>query len=91
MAQESRFELGHGTNNEAEFEALIRALQNLREISHRTGVDLAITSVRVITDSMIVRNRMMTALYRDSFTVPEKNVPSRGEVASNEPEVDQDR
>lgn len=36
-----------------------RALQNLREISYRTGVDLAITSVRVITDSMIVRNRLM--------------------------------
>jgi ribonuclease HI len=59
IAEESRFELGRGTNNEAEFETLIRALQNLREISHRTGVDLATTSVRVITDSMIVRNRLM--------------------------------
>src|SRR4051812_21045574 len=59
VAQESRFELGHGTNNEAEFEALIRALQNLREISHRTGVNIATTNVRVITDSTIVRNRLM--------------------------------
>jgi len=45
VAQESRFDFGHRTNNEAEFEALIRAVQNLREISHRTGVDLATTSV----------------------------------------------
>src|SRR5688572_11432351 len=59
IARESKFELGFGTNNEAEFEALIRALQNLREISHRIGVNIATTSVRVLTDSMIVRNRLM--------------------------------
>jgi len=59
VAQKSRFDLGFGTNNEAEFEALIRALQNLREIFHRTGVNFATTRVRVLTDSMIVRNRLM--------------------------------
>ena len=59
IAKESKFQLGHGTNNEAEFEALIRALQNLREISHRIGVNIATTSVLVVTDSMIVRNRLM--------------------------------
>lgn len=41
-----------------------RALQNLREFSHRTGVDLATTSVRVITDSMIVRNRVGVEVTR---------------------------
>lgn len=59
IAEESRFDLGFGTNNEAEFEALIRALQNLREISHRTGINIATTSLRVITDSTIVRNRLV--------------------------------
>jgi ribonuclease HI len=59
IAEESRFDLGFGTNNEAEFEALIRALQNLREISHRTGVNIATTSVHVLTDSTILRNRLM--------------------------------
>jgi hypothetical protein len=38
---------------------LIRALQNLREISHRIGVNIATTRVLVLTDSMIVRNRLV--------------------------------
>jgi len=59
ITQKSRFHLGHGTNNEAEFEALIRALENLREILHRWGVNIATTSVQVLTDSTIVQNRLM--------------------------------
>jgi ribonuclease HI len=59
IAQESRFDLGTGTNNEAEFEALIRALKTLRETSHRTGVNIATTGVHALTDSTIVRNRLM--------------------------------
>lgn len=59
IAKASRFDLGFGTNNEAEFEALIRALQNLRELLHRTGLNIATTSVLVLTDSTILRNRLM--------------------------------
>lgn len=59
IAEESRFELGTGTNNEAEFEALIRALGVLNQTSKRTGVDITTTALLVLTDSMIVRNRLM--------------------------------
>jgi len=54
-----RLEFGHGTNNEAEFNALRAALEDLRHWSVITGFDLSDATVLVMTDSMIVKNRLM--------------------------------
>ncbi len=54
-----RLEFGYGTNNEAEFNALRAALEDLRHWSVITGFDLSEASVIVTTDSTIVRNRLM--------------------------------
>lgn len=54
MMKRSRFTLGYGTNNEAEFEALLTALNDLAGEPH----DSPNVSVRLITDSMIVVNRL---------------------------------
>lgn len=59
VASESRFELGHGTNNEAEWEALIRALSSLRDWLWKTGFYVRDIELHIFTDSMIVRNRLM--------------------------------
>lgn len=51
-----RFELGYGTNNEAEFEALLKALETLREASIKAGVPMREIDVTIFTDSRIVYN-----------------------------------
>ena len=51
-----RFDLGHGTNNEAEFEALEAALKELAEASAKARVNPKFITVHVITDSTIVSN-----------------------------------
>lgn len=58
ICRKSRVEFGHGTNNEAEFNALEAALQDLRRWSVITGFDLSVMKVRVQTDSRILCNRM---------------------------------
>jgi len=52
--KEIRFELGHGTCNVAEFRSLQRGLLKLVACVNPVECDL-----QVITDSMIVRNRLM--------------------------------
>lgn len=54
-----RFDLGHGTNNVAEFESLIMALMALTKAYSNRAISFRSTSLHVITDSMIVRNRLM--------------------------------
>jgi len=54
----SRMSFGHGTNNEAEFNALKAALEDLKRWSVITGFDLSDATAMVQTDSMIVKNRL---------------------------------
>lgn len=54
----SRISFGHGTNNEAEFNALEEALKDLHRWSVITGFDLSSMQVKVETDSKILCNRM---------------------------------
>jgi ribonuclease HI len=56
VVRASRVELGHGTNNEAEFEALIHALHAMHMDAAANGVEGY--RVRMLTDSVIVRNRI---------------------------------
>lgn len=55
----SRFDLGHGTNNEAEFESLIKALDWTLEKLDAAGLSSELYSLAIFTDSMIVRNRIV--------------------------------
>lgn len=54
--QERRFELGRGTSNEAEFDSLLRALNQLQIEARKCGVQPNEVEVHIITDSTIVRN-----------------------------------
>lgn len=56
VLERRRFELGHGTNNEAEFESLIAALHDLHSACARAGIDPKEMRVEIFTDSTIVRN-----------------------------------
>lgn len=56
--QSNRVELGWGTNNEAEFEALIMALEWAHDNLGRDGYQPKDFDVHMITDSTIVRNRI---------------------------------
>lgn len=51
----TRFPLGYGTNNEAEFESLLEALIQLRKSCWRAQVEANTIHVSIFTDSMIVR------------------------------------
>jgi ribonuclease HI len=51
-----RFDLGHGTNNEAEFESLLMALKELSKAAFKANVPHDTMSVSIFTDSTIVRN-----------------------------------
>lgn len=55
--REDHFQLGYGTNNEAEFEALLRCLTHIN--SRTTWVQiLARYKAQIVTDSMIVKFRL---------------------------------
>lgn len=69
----SRFELGHGTNNEAEFESLIKALDWTLENLINGGFDSRIYSVQIYTDSTVVRNRV-NGSNKKRKTEPEKRM-----------------
>lgn len=56
---ESRVELGYGTNNEAEFNILIRALDWTLDELDRAGFSPKAFSLWLHTDSTIVRNRLL--------------------------------
>jgi ribonuclease HI len=56
--KESRQPLGHGTNNEAEFEILIVALERVSNYIERRGVDKKEVEISMTTDSTIVANRI---------------------------------
>jgi ribonuclease HI len=56
--EESKFQLGHGTNNVAEFLALIRGLNALEKMCLQEHANPRDTVVSVFTDSMIVKNRL---------------------------------
>ena len=49
-----RLDLGHGTNNEAEYLTLIRALKDLNAEFSRTGIDPNHVQLRVCGDSQLV-------------------------------------
>jgi len=51
--------LGFGTNNEAEFEAMIEALEWTASALDFGGFKLADYTVKLFTDSTIVRNRVL--------------------------------
>ena len=55
---ELRFNLGHGTNNEAEFEALLKALAWTCYSLTKAGIDPQIYSLQLVTDSTIVQGRI---------------------------------
>lgn len=55
----TRLQFGKGTNNEAEFEALIAGLQWCKQNMHPESLHLLI-----LTDSMIVRNRVVQHDFR---------------------------
>ena len=60
IASHSRAEFGHGTNNEAEFNALKMALDQAVAWFHSKNIELTSLSLVVETDSTIVRNRLVT-------------------------------
>lgn len=55
---ESRLALGHGTNNEAEFEILIAALERIANYLERRGTTKSQVEISMLTDSTIVANRI---------------------------------
>jgi ribonuclease HI len=55
---ESRLSLGHGTNNEAEFEILIVALERIVNYVERRKADKKEVEISMLTDSTIVANRI---------------------------------
>ena len=59
IAGRSRVDFGHGTNNEAEFDALQMALDELMAHCTKTGLEPAQCVVLIETDATIVRNRLM--------------------------------
>jgi len=54
--QVNRRKFGHGTNNEAEFEALIGALELLKSSCVKASVELNQIALEIFTDSTIVFN-----------------------------------
>jgi ribonuclease HI len=58
IIQESRFELGHGTSNEAEYESLERALKALMDYLWNRGVPLGEHEIQMFTDSKGVVGRI---------------------------------
>lgn len=77
--RKERFPLGHGTNNEAEFESLITALHDLHAACARAGIDPKNMRVEIFTDSTIVRNW----LQRFHKFNPEKVMEPRRRVMGN--------
>lgn len=59
VAGRARVEFGHGTNNEAEFNALKLGLDEAMAWLQANGVAAKTLSLLIETDSMIVRNRLM--------------------------------
>jgi len=59
IAGRNRVDFGHGTNNEAEFDALLMALDDLVAHCAKTGLDPSQSVLTVTTDSTILRNRLM--------------------------------
>jgi ribonuclease HI len=59
VAGRGRVDFGHGTNNEAEFNALKLGLDEAMVWLQANGVDSKGLSLLIETDSMIVRNRLM--------------------------------
>lgn len=59
IARATRFSLGYGTNNEAEFESLLKALHRTQEWIETNKLNPKAFNVRVITDSIIVRNHLL--------------------------------
>lgn len=58
ILRRSRAEFGHGTNNEAEFNALKLGLDEAAAWFAAQGLAPESLTLRVVTDSMIVRNRL---------------------------------
>lgn len=56
ISERNRFQFGHGTSNEAEFNALHLALEHLTDYCGKHGVARDSVSVEMLTDSTIVRN-----------------------------------
>ena len=59
IIRRSRVKFGFGTNNEAEFNALKLALDEVSAWLHSKGTGLKSLSLQVETDSTIVRNRLV--------------------------------
>jgi len=71
VLKELRFPLGHGTNNEAEFEALEHGLKKVLEDLGAGGFDLERYSIQILTDSLIVMNHLLNpseTLSKDART-----------------------
>lgn len=56
QVERNRIQFGHGTNNEAEFDALIGALDALTDMTATIGIEPSAIHVKVLTDSTIVSN-----------------------------------
>lgn len=59
IISQQRFQLGFGTNNEAEFESLRTALEAITQRFESEKLTPRFYRVQVETDSVIVRNRLM--------------------------------
>jgi len=66
-------EFGWGTNNEAEFEALISALMHTRAILIKLNESASDYTVNIFTDSTIVRNRVK-GLNRTNRSEPQRRM-----------------
>ncbi len=72
LVKKLRIEFGHGTNNEAEFDALIAALDWTKEALDAGGFFPKDFTVKVLTDSMIVVHRLRN--NSKSKTEPEQRM-----------------
>lgn len=73
ICQSTRFNLGHGTNNEAEFEAIENGLQSAHDELTRLLIDPWKVYCVVLTDSVIVRNRLMKRNRHRNYQNAHKN------------------
>jgi len=77
----TRFDLGHGTNNEAEFEALLKALETFKAASVKASVPLITIEAAIFTDSRIVFNWLSTQKQFDPSQFKEERRRAMAERA----------
>jgi ribonuclease HI len=77
IARATRFALGIGTSNEAEFESLLMALERLNKWVAEFQFDPRAWHIRVITDSTVVRGHLL-----NTYKAEKENPHNLGKVVA---------